>query len=155
MKRILTISGEVGAFDVPTFSTTENDHLTIKVNVKEKFLGYYLLKVRREQGNAKELTFGFKAGTEKAIDLPLDWLKDGYGAIDFSLVLRDSLNTITYKDNYKIPSLRYKETPQGNYNYSDTVHTLTYKVEELLQRVKILETKLKEFENEGVPLVFE
>ena len=49
----------------------------------------------------------------------------------------------------------YKATPQGNYNYSDTVHALTYKVEELLQRVEVLEKKLKEFENEGVPLVSE
>lgn len=155
MQRVLTIKNGVGAFDVPTFSITKNDPLTLKLEIKENFLGYYLFKVRRENGKAKELTFGFKAGTEKTVELPLDWLKDGYGAIDFSLILRDSQNTVTYKDDYRIPPLKCKKTPDGNYTFVDKLNELTETVANLLQRVEVAEEKLKEFENEGVPLVFE
>lgn len=155
MQRVLTIKNGVGAFDASTFSLTKNDPLTLKVNIKEKFLGYYLLKARRSQGNAKELTFGFKAGTEKIIEFPVDWLKDGNGAIEFSLVLRDSLNTVTYKDDYRIPSLSVEKTPDGNYAFADKLNELTETVANLLQRIEVVEEQLKEFENEGVPLVFE
>lgn len=160
MERVLTIDARGGLFDRSSFCITENETLRITVKLAESRVGYYHLIVKH--GKAKRLNYGFKPRRELIMELPPEWLNDGgVEDVEFSLVLRNGADTVTLKDDYKIEPL-HVEKIEGNFSFSAAVTTLEKAFSEIVElvngidtRVKANEEKLKEFEDEGVPIFAE
>ncbi len=147
MTRALKIKGRTGLFDVPSFLVSENESLTIKLNfAEERRLGRYRLIVRH--GEYKK-TFSFKK--PDPIELSPEWLKSSAENVEFSLVLLNENETAVIKDDYQIEPLKL-ETVNGNFTFTAILQELVSKQGEQDQKLLGLEERLKQFEDEGVPL---
>lgn len=84
MHRTLKFTGRTGRWDVPSFLWTENEELTIKIDVEEYRQGKFVCVVKH--GNAKMTVYLTK---DKTITLTPDWLKEnGAAPLEILLELR-------------------------------------------------------------------
>jgi hypothetical protein len=148
MDRVLSIYPDHAEFNFKTVTITKNNPLRICVNAQQRKVGFYHLIITH--GKAKKLDFGFRAGAQQIIELPPEWLNDG-GEKDicFSLVLRNSIDTVTMKDDYKISPLKV-ERIDGNFVFADAVKQLFEMYDALEKRVAENEESIKTFALNGV-----
>ena len=84
MIRTVNFTGRTGRFDVPSFLWTDNEELTIKLNVQEYRQGKFVCVVKH--GNAQMTVYMTK---DKTITLTPDWLKEnGTAPLEILLELR-------------------------------------------------------------------
>lgn len=84
MHRTLKFTGRTGRWDVPSFLWTENEELTINIDVEEYRQGKFVCVVKH--GNAKMTVYLTK---DKTITLTPDWLKEnGAAPLEILLELR-------------------------------------------------------------------
>lgn len=84
MIRTVNFTGRTGRFDVPSFLWTENEELTIKLNVQQYQQGKFVCVVKH--GNAQMTVYLTK---DKTITLTPDWLKEnGDAPLEILLELR-------------------------------------------------------------------
>ena len=149
MKRTINFRGRMGRYDVPSFLFTENDSLEIVFNVQTYTLGKYIAILTC--GKRKQ---AFALGEDMTVTVPPEFIKRG----DFNpLSILLELRTVA-GDKIIIPS----DPAQGGYHieplYIEKVEGNTTAIawcQELEERIKHVEDKLTEFDNKGVPLVFE
>lgn len=150
MKRVLTVKDRTGTFDIPSFLMTENDSLQIKLEIKNELrLGRFRLVVRHgEQKRA------FTLSQDETIELCSGWLSKSTENLEFSLVYLNATETAVLKDDYMIEPLKM-ESINGNFAFTALLQEIETRQNEQERRIVALEEKIKEYENEGVPLVFE
>lgn len=133
MERTITINGRAGLFDTPSFLLTENEDLTVKVEIKNeiKVGKYYLFAVH---GTAPKKAF--LLSDNKAVTLPAEWIKQGGETpIEFSLELRNARGTSVIRSDYEIEPLAVT-TLGGDWRATAVIQGLE-------SRVSALETELK------------
>ena len=149
MKRTINFRGRMGRYDVPSFTFTENEQLEIFFNIQGFTLGKYIAVLTC--GKRKQ---AFALDKDMTVMVPPEFIKRGdFNPLSVLLELRTKAG-----DKVIIPS----DPAQGGYHieplYIDKVEGNTTAIawcQELDQRLKRVEDKLKEFEDKGVPLVFE
>lgn len=149
MKRTINFRGRMGRYDVPSFPFTENETLEIFFNIQGFTLGKYIAVLTC--GKRKQ---AFALDKDMTVTVPPEFIKRGdFNPLSVLLELRTMAG-----DKVIIPS----DPAQGGYHieplYIDKVEGNTTAVawcQELDQRLKYVEDKLKEYEDKGVPLVFE
>ena len=150
MKRVLTVKDRTGTFDIPSFLMTENDSLQIKLEIKNELrLGRFRLVVRH--GEQKK---AFTLSQNETIELCSGWLSKSTENLEFSLVYLNVTETAVLKDDYMIEPLKM-ESITGNFAFTALLQEIEAQQNEQERRIVALEEKIKEYENEGVPLVFE
>lgn len=159
MLRTIEMKGRTGRIDVPSFLLTENEALALKISTKEIRVGRYVLGIKLNDRKRVEYL-----GKDMMVTLPPEWLNEaGGGVMEFTLEFRslDGARII-------IPSAK-SETDKGAFfieplliEKMDDSFTLVgwlKKIEESQEQtnsaVAELKAKLAEFEDDGVPLVFE
>lgn len=149
MKRTINFRGRMGRYDVPSFPFTENEQLEIFFNIEGFTLGKYIAVLTC--GKRKQ---AFALDKDMTVMVPPEFIKRGdFNPLSVLLELRTAAG-----DKVIIPS----DPARGGYHieplYIDKVEGNTTAIawcQELDQRLKRVEDKLKEFEDKGVPLVFE
>ena len=149
MKRIINFRGRMGRYDIPSFLFTENETLEIQFNIQTYTLGKYIAILTC--GKRKQ---AFSLGQDMTVTIPPEFIKRGdFAPLSILLELRTMVG-----DKVIIPS----DPARGGYHieplYIDRVEGNTTAIawcQELERRIKHVEDKLKEYEDKGVPLVFE
>lgn len=149
MERIINFSGKVGRYDIPSFLFTENDPLELIFNVHTTAIGKYVVTL-----NCGDQKHVLTLAEDMKVIVPPGFIERGnLNPLAILLELRTMKG-----DKVIIPS----DPKQGGFFieplYIETVEENTFAVawcQELERRLKNVETKLKEFEDKGVPLVFE
>jgi hypothetical protein len=146
MKRKITLKGRVGMFDVPTFSISDNDLLTIDVEIpKEIRLCKYRLCVRH--GALKKIFTLYKG---MSVALEPDWLKANQENLEFSLALLNDKDKVV-KDDYQIEPLKM-ETQEGNFIFSARVQALIDWQKQHERKLEELERRFSQYEHSGVTI---
>lgn len=149
MKRTINFRGRMGRYDVPSFPFTENEPLELVFNIQTYTLSKYIAILTC--GKRKQ---AFVLGEDMTVSVPPEFIKRG----DFNpLAVLLELRTMA-GDKIITPS----DPAQGGYHieplYIEKLCGNTTAVawcQELEARITHVESKLKEFEDKGVPLVFE
>lgn len=150
MTRILKIKGREGLFDTPSFLLAENENLKIKCDLSDEIrVGRFRLVVRH--GEWRKV---FSLAKSDTIELSSDWLKQSAENLNFSLVFLNATESAVIKDDYQIEPLKI-ETLDGNFTFTATVQEILSRLDAQDGRMAGLEEKLKEYEDNGVPLVAE
>lgn len=156
MERIITIKDRVGRYDIPSFTFADNATLTLKFNIQEKRVGLYVALITC--GENKK-TFYLKK--EMSIDIHPDFIKKGeYKTIYVFLELRNMQGNKVIISNdannggFFIEPL-YIEKVEGDTNAIAWCELIEKRLEENDKRLAEAAAKLEEFEDKGVPLVFE
>lgn len=152
MKRTITLTDRTGQFDVPSFTLTENEALTIVFDFgKTSSAGQYIVIVRH--GNAPKQTFSLSA--DKSLTLSAKWLNDGgTEPIEFSLALYNAAGTLKIKDDYCIEPLMIVAAA-GKWTATAALQSMETEIETLKQTVSALSEKynnLQEIVN-GIPVM--
>lgn len=159
MLRTIEIKGRTGRIDVPSFLLTENEELTLKISTKEIRVGRYVLGIKLNDKKRVEYL-----GKDMMVALSQEWLNAaGSGVMEFTLEFRSldgaqiiipSAKSETDKSAFFIEPLLIEKMDD-----SFTVVGWLKKIEESQEQtnsaVAELKAKLAEFEDNGVPLVFE
>ena len=156
MKRIINFRGRMGRYDIPSFLFTENETLEIQFNIQTYTLGKYIAILTC--GKRKQ---AFSLGQDMTVTIPPEFIKRGdFAPLSILLELRTMAG-----DKVIIPSdpaqggffiePLYIEKAEGNTTAIAWCQALERRFAGLEQRVQGTEDKLKEFEDEGVPLLFE
>ena len=140
MQRTITINGRAGLFDTPSFLLTENEDLTVKVEIKNeiKVGKYYLFAVH---GTAPKKAF--LLSDNKAVTLPAEWIKQGGETpIEFSLELRNAKGTSVIRSDYEIEPLAVT-TLGGDWRATAIIQCLESRISALEEALK-QETKARD-----------
>lgn len=157
MERTITIRGRTGLFDIPSFLFSKNENLLIHFDFKdEKRLRYFRVVVRHGDHRAT-----YTLSKTEPIEISSKWLQLNAENLEFSLVMLNESKTAVIKSDYQIEPLKM-ESIDGNFRFSAMVQELTVKQQqletafaEIKERMVKAENKLKEFEDNGVPLLCE
>lgn len=156
MKRIINFRGRMGRYDVPSFLFTENDQLKIEFNLQGYTIGKYIAIITC--GKRKQ---AFVLGEDKTVTIPPEFIKRGdFAPLSILLELRTMIG-----DKVIIPS----DPAQGGFHIEPLYiekagmnttaiawcQALEQRFKEMENKLLCLENKIKEFEDKGVPLVFE
>ena len=146
MKRVLTVKGRTGLFDIPSFTLAKDEDLILSVNiVDETRLGCFRLAVKHD--NKEEVYL-----VSKDIFIPNAWVNNDEGDLYFSLVFLDYTQTKVIKDDYKIEPLKY-ERINGNFEFSSQVQKIQAYMESMNERLCDILTRVDKLTNEGIPLL--
>lgn len=157
MERILTIKGRTGLFDSPSFILSENESLQIKFDLKDEIrVGRFRVVVKH--GEQKLV---FTLSKTEPIILPAEFLKQSKENVEFSLVFLNATATAVLKDDYNIEPLKV-ETVEGNFAFTAQLQAYEQRQEAFeerlngfMEQLEAFKGKLNEFEDSGVPLLFE
>ena len=156
MKRVIHFRGRMGRYNVPSFLFTENDILELEFDLQGYTLGKYIATITC--GKKKQ---AFVIGEDRTITIPSEFIKRGdFNPLSVLLELRTMAG-----DKVIIPS----DPAQGGFCieplYIEKVATNTTAIawcqalekrfKEVESKIAHVEEKIKEFEDKGVPLVFE
>ncbi|MBQ8406922.1 MAG: hypothetical protein IJY38_03285 [Clostridia bacterium] len=148
--RTLTIVGDEGRFDEPSFTLSENANLELKIVFTESRIGTYHLLVKNGVH-----TLDFKVKDGATIAIPSLWLK-GCKELEFSLAFRNRTDTVTFKNDYQIEPLKVKKV-DGDFSFTGKVQALenrVLKVEEQMQTLALSQSELTErmdgYETDGI-----
>ena len=150
MTRRLTIKGRTGLFNIPSFLLSENDDLTIHIEMQgEVRVGKYRIVVK--QGKKKKV-FTLKQNNE--ITLSAEWLnlEDSTENLEFSLVLLDLDETKVIKDDYNIEPLKV-ERISGNFAFTAKVQAFEERQAAFEKMLAEFGERISKFEDEGVSLI--
>ena len=156
MKRIINFRGRMGRYDVPSFLFTENEPLEIKFDLQVNTLGKYIAILTC--GKRKQ---AFVLDEDKTVIIPPEFIKRGdFAPLSILLELRTMLG-----DKIIIPSdpaqggfciePLYIEKVGINTTATAWCQELAYRCDVLENKMLYLEEKIKEFEDKGVPIIFE
>jgi hypothetical protein len=150
MFRTLFIKGRTGCFDAPSFVVSDNQALSIKLFFEDELRPVrYRLIVKH--GDLLKTYAGVSNQIHK---IDTSWLKKNAENIEFSLVLLNDTGSVVIKDDYQIEPLKI-QTVNGNFEFSALVHEILARQDEQDERLSKIEEKLKDFDENGVPLIFE
>ncbi len=159
MKITIKIQGRTGRLDTPSFLLTENENLTLCFDIKEMRTGRYVVKVKH---GAQEKTVYLTK--DKTVDISAEWLnKGGTAPLEVFLELRDGTGTGVIipsaksgadKGGFFIEPLKIEEMPEG-WSACGWLQSLERSFGELNEKLEGMSERLKSFEDDGVPLVFE
>lgn len=157
MERTITITGRTGLFDIPSFLFSENEDLSIRFDFKNE-IRFKRFRVVVKHGAQK---YAFTLAKREAIKLPAEWLKLSEENLEFSLLLLNDKETAVIKSDYQIEPLKMEKI-DGNFSFTATVQDIYARLDKMgadlsttNERMAKAEAKLKEFEDEGVPLITE
>ena len=146
MRRVLTIKGRTGLFDIPSFALAKNEDLIISVEIPdEPRIGSFRLIVAHDGKEEAYLIDG-------DMTIPNDWINKEEGDLYFSLVFLNSTQTKIIKDDYKIEPLKYEHI-HGNFAFSAQVQKIQACLDEIRTRLTGVETRVGKLTDEGVPLL--
>ena len=156
MIRTIHIKGLTGRFDVPSFLWTENETLTLKFDVAEKRVGRYVAVVIC--GAQKKTVY---LGRDMSVELSPEFIQKGeYQPLTILLEFRPPKGTRAiigndpYNGGFCIEPLKIERVNENTCAIA-WMQKLEGDFEALSKRLKMVEDKLKEFEDEGVPLLTE
>lgn len=156
MIRRIKIKGRTGRFDVPSFLWTENETLTLKLDVEEKRVGRYVAVVRC--GEQRKTVY---LNAEMTVELSPEFIQKGeYQPLTVLLELRNAQGTRVLipsdpeKGGFCIEPLKIERMGENTCAVT-WMQKLEGELGALRTRVEKTENKLKEFEDEGVPLLAE
>lgn len=156
MKRTINFRGRMGRYDIPSFLFTENETLEIEFNIQKYTLGKYIAIITC--GKRKQ---AFSLGNDMTVTIPPEFIKRGdFNPLSILLELRTMPG-----DNIIIPS----DPAQGGFHIEPLYiekagmnttaiawcQALEQRFKEMESKLLCMENKIKEFEDKGVPLVFE
>ena len=170
MIRTISITGRRGRYDLPTFLLTENEVLTLKFTGVDTRLGRYVATVRH--GAETKTVYLSNAMT---VDLTPEWLaKNAEKPLEVFLELRDSAGTrvlissaksATDQHGFYIEPLKLERVDDGwsMVAWLQRMENELVKLEKrfdgelkkALGRIEKAEKKLSQYEDQGVPLLFE
>ena len=156
MIKTIKLKGLTGRFTAPSFLWTENEPLTIKFDINEHRVGRYVCVVNC--GEQKKTVY---LGKDLSVDISPDFIKDGgFNPIYVLLEFRNA-----YGDKVIIPNNParggffieplYVERVTENTTFQAWASKLEAQLEALHNRFVELSEKVKNFEDEGVPLLAE
>ena len=154
MKRIIEIKGRTGRFDVPSFAVTENEKLTIEFRFDKPSNGRYIASFLC--GNAKKVVTLDK--TLSATLSPEFFAKGEYRPVHILLEMRSAktdkvlISNEPAEGGYFIEPLFLDTVAQNTTAYA-WLTSIEKSISAIVDRLLVVENKLKEFEEEGVPLV--
>lgn len=158
MLRTIDIKGRTGRIDVPSFLLTDSENLILKFKTSENRIGRYVVSIKLNESKRVEYL-----GKDMCVIIPAEWLNSaGIGSLEIFLEFR------TY-DGTKILIPSAKDTETGGFfieplliekmDDSFTAKGWLSAIEErqnrLEEAMKQIGERLAEFEDNGVPLVFE
>ena len=159
MIRTITISGRTGVYKTPSFLLTETEPLTIRFYGLCMRSGRFVATV--VHGEQRKTVFLDK---NAGFDLFPEWLqKGGENPLEIFLELRDfsglkilipSAKDKNDTSGFFIEPLKIEKTEDG-YNMVAWLKEIETKFKNLDTRVRTMENSLSEFEDDGVPLIFE
>lgn len=156
MIRMIHIKGLTGRFDVPSFLWTENESLTLKFDVVEKRVGRYVAVVIC--GEQKKTVY---LGRDMSVELSPEFIQKGdYQPLTILLELRPLKGLRALIGNnpsnggFCIEPLKIERVDENTCAVA-WMQKLEGDFEAFGKRLKTVEDKLKEFEDEGVPLLAE
>lgn len=156
MTRTIHIKGLTGRFDVPSFLWTENETLTLKFDVAEKRIGRYIVVVIC--GEQRKTVY---LGRDMSAELSPEFIQKGeYQPLTILLEFRPPKWTRAMIGNdpsnggFCIEPLKIERVNENTCAVA-WMQKLEGDFEALSKRLKTVEDKLKEFEDEGVPLLVE
>ena len=156
MKRIIKVEGLTGRFDVPSFLWAENEPLTIQFDIAESRRGKFVATaICGDQIKTEYLN------NDRSFTLDPEWIKAG-NYQDVSILLElvtNNGNAVIIpndpkKGGYFIEPLRIDRVDE-NTTAVAWLQKIEANLSTLRMRIKNVETRLQEFEDNGVPLVFE
>ena len=154
MERIINLRGRVGRYDIPSFLYADNDVLGITFVTQNYTLGKYIAVV--SCGKLKQALYLDK---NMRIEIPADFIKRGnFQPLSIALELRtmNGDNVIIPADpaqgGYLIEPL-YIERANNNTMAIAWITALEEKLADFGNKLETLTEKIKQFEDEGVPLL--
>ena len=146
MKRVLTIKGRTGLFDIPSFTLAKNEDLFLSVEIPDETrVGAFRLIVAHDKKENAYLLDG-------EIKIPNEWINKDEGDLYFSLVFLNPTETKVIKDDYKIEPLKYEHI-NGNFAFSAHVQKIQAYLDEICTRLTGVESRVDKLTDEGVPLL--
>jgi hypothetical protein len=156
MERIITVKGTVGRYDIPSFTYADNETLTLRLNILESKAGLYVAVVTC--GEQKKKVY-LKEDTK--IKIPPDFIKKGgFKPIVVLLEYRTKQGDIVIIPNnpddggFFIEPLVIEQVDE-NFTAQGWLSKMEAEMTKYLQRLTVVENKLAQFEDEGVPLLAE
>jgi hypothetical protein len=154
MQRVIKVRGRTGKFITPSFLYTDNDPLVIKFDVAEHRVGKYVAQV--VCGEQKKTVY---LGKDMSVEVLPDFIKAGefnpiYVHLEFRTQYGDKvvIPNDPAKGGFFIEPL-YIERVSGNTTFQAWATKIEEEVKALKDELSLVKAKLKEFEDEGVPLV--
>lgn len=156
MIRIIKVKGRTGRFDTPSFLWTENETLTLKFEIAEARVGRYVAVV--QCGTQKKTVYFSKNTT---IDVLPEFIQKGeFNPVSVLLEFRTTqgdrviISNDPAKGGFFIEPL-YIERVEGNTTAIAWLTKIESELAELRTRQEETEKKLRQFEDEGVPIFSE
>lgn len=159
MIRTINLKGRTGRFDVPSFLLTDSEDLTLKLNASDIRVGKYVATIKLN--NLRRVEY---LGKDMSVTLTAEQLSAaGAGVLETCLEFRTQNGA-----SIIIPSAKDENDKQGFFieplliekmDDRNTAVGWLSKIEETLAntnaRVDAIMQKIKDFEDNGVPLIFE
>ena len=155
MLRTITMHQRTGIIDEPSFFLTENEPLTLKFDGLSHRIGKYVVTIIHGK-NKKTIYLPLSF----VVDISAEFLKKGGNApIEIYLELRNNAGTHKLirsaidendKEGFFIEPLVVEKAETG-LNVSGLISVIN----KLADRLSIVENRLAEFDNNGVPLICE
>lgn len=156
MQRVIKLKGRTGRWLTPSFLYTDNEPLVIKFDITDHRVGKYVAQVCC--GEQKKTVYLAK---DMSVEVLPDFIKaGGFNPIHVHLEFRTQ-----YGDKVVIPNdpakggffiePLYIERVSGNTTFQAWATKIEEEVRALKDELSKVKAKLKEFEDEGVPLVAE
>lgn len=154
MERVITIKGRVGRYNVPSFTFTENEKLLLRFNITEHRVGKYkaVISCGKEK---KKLTLK----KDTCVEILPEFIQKGeYQPICVSLEFRHAqTDKLLIPSNPKEGGFFIEPLVVEQVNEDLTAQgwltAIEMQLEALQARLRIAENKLKQYEDEGVPLL--
>lgn len=154
MQRIIKLRGRTGKFTTPSFLYTDNEPLVIKFDITEHRVGKYVAQV--VCGEQKKTVY---LGKDMSVEVLPDFIKAGefnpvYVHLEFRTQYGDKvvIPNDPAKGGFFIEPL-YIERVSGNTTFLAWATKMEEEMKAMNNELDTVKAKLKEFEDEGVPLV--
>lgn len=159
MIRTITMRGRTGLYDNPSFLITDNDPLTLKLNLPIIRDGKYVAKLKH--GDMEKTV---SLDKEMIVDVETEWLKKGgENPLEVFLELRDnsgtkvlirSARTRTDRGGYFIEPLKIEAVDDG-WSALSLLKDFESRICMLEQKNEELSNRIAAFEDHGVELITE
>ena len=156
MERIIEIKGRVGLYDLPSFTYADNESLVIRFKTKKPTQGRYVATATC--GKQKKTVY---LGDDMSLELLPEFIREGeYSDVYISLEFRNQQGDNVYisgnpeEGGFLIEPLHIERV--GEYTSAQGwIAAIEAAFKEVYGRLDAAEEKLKNFEDEGVPVLVE
>ena len=158
MERVITIKGRTGRYNASSFVWTENEHLTIRFDVKSSVDGKYVISAKH---GASEKTIVLP--DDKTVEFTPEWLKNGgenpleiiieFRTPDLANVIIPSADRNRRNGGFLIEPLSIERIDKQftAVGYFEIIEDMLSKVN---SRIDEINARFARFEEVGVPLRF-